>query len=118
MGNTNFSIILPRLLFTRSHGAELVAKAVRSLGVEGCTVNSRNDVIIKDGEKELKISLRCNLWNEADESRFWICVQDHSAQGISSWDNVDFFVTRGIGQGVKDQLGKSTYYEWTLGLTG
>lgn len=57
MGNTNFSIILPRLLFTRSHGAELVARAVREkLGVGLCTVNERNDVIIKDGEKELKIS--------------------------------------------------------------
>jgi lipoate-protein ligase A len=56
MGNTNFSIILPRILFTRDHGAELVAKAVRGLGVEGCTVNSRNDVIVKDGVKELKIS--------------------------------------------------------------
>jgi lipoate-protein ligase A len=56
MGNTNFSIILPRLLFTRNHGAELAAKAVRGLGVEGCTVNSRNDVIVKDGVKELKIS--------------------------------------------------------------
>jgi len=57
MGNTNFSIILPRLLFTRAHGAELVAKAVRGLGVEGCTVNSRNDVIIRDGDKELKIGI-------------------------------------------------------------
>lgn len=56
-GNTNFSIILPRLLFTRAHGAELVARAVKDrLGVEECTVNSRNDVIIRDGEKELKMS--------------------------------------------------------------
>jgi lipoate-protein ligase A len=65
MGNTNFSIILPRLLFTRAHGAELVAKAVRGLGVEGCTVNTRNDVIIKDGEKELKISPSSSV--KADE---------------------------------------------------
>ena len=44
MGNTNFSIMLPRLLFTRNHGAELVAKAVRErLGVEQCTVNERNE---------------------------------------------------------------------------
>jgi lipoate-protein ligase A len=56
MGNTNFSIILPRLLFTRAHGAELVARAMReALGMEQCTVNSRNDVIIRDGDKELKI---------------------------------------------------------------
>jgi lipoate-protein ligase A len=57
MGNTNFSIMLPRLLFTRNHGAELVAKAVRErLGVEQCTVNERNDVIIRDGERDLKVS--------------------------------------------------------------
>nr|KIR50581.1 lipoate-protein ligase A [Cryptococcus bacillisporus CA1280] len=36
MGNTNFSIILPRLLFTRSHGAQLVSRAVReTLGITG-----------------------------------------------------------------------------------
>lgn len=56
MGNTNFSIILPRLLFTRAHGAELVARAVRDhLGISQCTVNERNDVIIKDGDRQLKI---------------------------------------------------------------
>jgi len=56
MGNTNFSIILPRLLFTRAHGAELVARAIRErLGIEGCGVNKRNDVVIRDGKKELKV---------------------------------------------------------------
>jgi hypothetical protein len=57
MGNTNFSIILPRLLFTRSHGAELVARAIRRrLGIDGCGVNGRNDVVIRDGEREFKMS--------------------------------------------------------------
>jgi lipoate-protein ligase A len=57
MGNTNFSIILPRLLFTRSHGAEFVSRAVRErLGIKECTVNDRNDVIIRDGAKDLKVS--------------------------------------------------------------
>ncbi|WVW83244.1 hypothetical protein I302_105263 [Kwoniella bestiolae CBS 10118] len=57
MGNTNFSIILPRLLFTRAHGAELVSRAIRDrLGIKECTVNERNDVIIRDGEKEYKMS--------------------------------------------------------------
>ncbi|KAK6902798.1 hypothetical protein I203_108057 [Kwoniella mangroviensis CBS 8507] len=56
MGNTNFSIILPRLLFTRSHGAELVSRAIREqLGIKECTVNERNDVIIRDGQKEYKM---------------------------------------------------------------
>ncbi|XAO24119.1 hypothetical protein I312_102909 [Cryptococcus bacillisporus CA1280] len=57
MGNTNFSIILPRLLFTRSHGAQLVSRAVReTLGITGCGVNDRNDVIIRDGDREYKVS--------------------------------------------------------------
>ena len=62
MGNTNFSIILPRLLFTREHGAELVAKAVRErLGIQECTTNDRNDVIIRDEEKgkDFKVSSYC-----------------------------------------------------------
>jgi lipoate-protein ligase A len=55
LGNTNFSIILPRLLFTRSGGAQLVAKAIRDrLSVPSCTVNDRNDVVIRDPEPELK----------------------------------------------------------------
>lgn len=57
MGNTNFSIILPRLLFTRSHGAQLVSRAIReTLGITGCGVNDRNDVIIRDGDREYKMS--------------------------------------------------------------
>lgn len=57
LGNTNFSILLPRELFTRSHGAELVARAIReSLGVSNCTVNDRNDVVVKTENGNLKIS--------------------------------------------------------------
>ncbi|ORX39768.1 hypothetical protein BD324DRAFT_614915 [Kockovaella imperatae] len=57
LGNVNFSIMLPRLLFTRNQGAELVAKAVRDrLGISSCTVNDRNDVIIRTTERDLKVS--------------------------------------------------------------
>lgn len=56
LGNTNFSIILPRLLFTRAHGAELVARAIRDrLGIEECGVSKRNDVVIRDRGKEYKV---------------------------------------------------------------
>ncbi len=56
MGNTNFSIMLPRLLFTRNHGAELVAKAVRSrLGIGQCTVNDRNDVVLQNEKGQFKV---------------------------------------------------------------
>lgn len=56
LGNTNFSIVLPRLAFTRDAGAKLVARAVRErLGVEPCTTNARHDVVVKVPE-ELKVS--------------------------------------------------------------
>ncbi|WVR05086.1 hypothetical protein IAU60_002098 [Kwoniella sp. DSM 27419] len=59
MGNTNFSIILPRLLFTRSHGAEMVARAIRDrLGIAQCTVNERNDVIIRDEGRDFKMTYK------------------------------------------------------------
>lgn len=55
LGNTNFSIVLPRLAFTRDAGAKLVAKAVRErLGVAPCTTNARHDVVVKVPE-ELKV---------------------------------------------------------------
>ncbi|BEJ16084.1 hypothetical protein CspHIS471_0506890 [Cutaneotrichosporon sp. HIS471] len=60
LGNTNFSVITPRALFTRNGGAELVSRAVRErLDVPSCTVNERNDVVLRpDGTKEgeLKVS--------------------------------------------------------------
>lgn len=57
LGNTNTAVIVPRVHFTRALGAELVARAVRErLGIRECGVNDRNDVIIRDGEKSLKVS--------------------------------------------------------------
>ncbi|KIL70419.1 hypothetical protein M378DRAFT_183922 [Amanita muscaria Koide BX008] len=43
LGNTNFSIHLPRTSFDRHITAEIVVRAVRSLGVEA-HVNGRNDI--------------------------------------------------------------------------
>ncbi len=84
LGNTNFAIILPRLLFTRAHGAELVARAIRErLGVEGCRVNKRNDVVMRDGENDYKVGHIRDFPSRAVElmgkSGLWIRVQDHSA---------------------------------------
>ncbi len=49
LGNTNYSIAIPRVQFDRRTNAELVAQAVRMLGPQA-TVNDRNDVVI-DGYK-------------------------------------------------------------------
>ncbi len=45
LGNTNFSIHLPRLTFDRHHTAQIVLRAVRSLGIDA-NVNDRNDICI------------------------------------------------------------------------
>lgn len=45
MGNTNFSIHLPRSSFNRHVTAQLVLRAVRSLGVDA-SINDRNDVCV------------------------------------------------------------------------
>jgi lipoate-protein ligase A len=45
MGNTNFSIHLPRSSFNRHATAQLVLRAVRSLDIDA-SVNDRNDVCV------------------------------------------------------------------------
>lgn len=45
LGNTNFSIHLPRTSFDRHATAQVVLRAVRALGVEA-HVNDRNDVCV------------------------------------------------------------------------
>ncbi|TBU63239.1 Lipoyltransferase and lipoate-protein ligase [Dichomitus squalens] len=45
LGNTNFSIHLPRASFDRHATAQVVLKAVRSLGVDA-NVNDRNDICV------------------------------------------------------------------------
>lgn len=98
MGNTNFSIMLPRLLFTRAHGAELVARAIRErLGISGCGVNKRNDVVIRDGEKEYKVSLAYITpirFSQGEYTGFRISLQDHPASSLSSRDNAYLIISR------------------------
>ncbi|KAL4247120.1 putative lipoate-protein ligase A [Abortiporus biennis] len=45
-GNTNFSIHLPRSSFDRHATAQVVLRAVRSLGLDNAVVNDRNDICI------------------------------------------------------------------------
>lgn len=49
LGNTNYSILIPKDMFERRPNAELVARALNSLGVDA-KVNERNDITL-DGFK-------------------------------------------------------------------
>ncbi|KAK4687730.1 hypothetical protein P7C73_g2386, partial [Tremellales sp. Uapishka_1] len=103
MGNTNFSIILPRLLFTRAHGAELVARAIReSMGIEQCGVNTRGDVVIRDGAKEFKMSSSFtpigSRLMDGFVIRLRLGLQDHSKPSVPSRDYANFLVPGDVGQ--------------------
>uniref|UniRef100_D8PNI2 Putative lipoate-protein ligase A n=1 Tax=Schizophyllum commune (strain H4-8 / FGSC 9210) TaxID=578458 RepID=D8PNI2_SCHCM len=46
LGNTNYSIHVPRTWFDRNVTSQIVLRAVRGMGVPGATVNERNDVCV------------------------------------------------------------------------
>ncbi|KAG9006625.1 Biotin/lipoate A/B protein ligase [Tulasnella sp. JGI-2019a] len=46
LGNTNYSVLVPRATFARRPNAELVARAVQSLGPPAL-VNDRNDIVVE-----------------------------------------------------------------------
>ncbi|KXH28297.1 lipoyltransferase [Colletotrichum salicis] len=45
-GNVNYSVICPPANFDRDTHAEMVVRALRSLGVEGAAVNCRHDIVM------------------------------------------------------------------------
>ncbi|WYZ37105.1 hypothetical protein EsH8_II_000611 [Colletotrichum jinshuiense] len=45
-GNVNYSVICPPANFDRDTHAEMVVRALRSLGVEGVSVNCRHDIVM------------------------------------------------------------------------
>lgn len=47
LGNTNYSIHLPRSTFDRNSTAQVVVRAVRSLGIDA-GVNERNDICVSN----------------------------------------------------------------------
>ena len=60
-GNVNYSIIMPTAEFDRDKHAEMVARALRNLGVEKVRVNERHDIVVDktvpgEGELPFKIS--------------------------------------------------------------
>lgn len=48
-GNVNWSVISPPAHFTRDKHAEMVVRALRSLGVERARVNERHDIVLDQG---------------------------------------------------------------------
>lgn len=45
LGNTNFSIHLPRISFNRKATSEIILRAVRSLGIDA-HLNERHDIVV------------------------------------------------------------------------
>jgi lipoate-protein ligase A len=56
LGNTNFSIHLPRTSFDRRATAQIVLRAVKSLGVDDAHVNDRNDICVGEYKMSLLFS--------------------------------------------------------------
>lgn len=48
-GNLNWSITCPRADFTRDKHAEMVVRALRSLGIDRARVNERHDIVLDQG---------------------------------------------------------------------
>ncbi|ETS79464.1 hypothetical protein PFICI_09317 [Pestalotiopsis fici W106-1] len=59
-GNVNYSVICPPEVFDRDRHAEMVVRALRSLGVETARVNERHDIVLdvdgSSGSETYKIS--------------------------------------------------------------
>ncbi|KAK0106776.1 Biotin/lipoate A/B protein ligase [Cadophora gregata] len=60
-GNVNYSVIMPTADFDRDKHAEMVARALRNLGVDKVRVNERHDIVVDktvpgEGELPFKIS--------------------------------------------------------------
>ncbi|KAK5110721.1 hypothetical protein LTR62_005598 [Meristemomyces frigidus] len=50
-GNVNWTVICSSKTFTRDKHAEMVTRALRSLGVERARVNERHDIVLDQGER-------------------------------------------------------------------
>jgi lipoate-protein ligase A len=51
-GNMNYSVICPFSAFNRDKHAEMVVRALKSLGVEKARVNERHDIVVDKEDKE------------------------------------------------------------------
>jgi lipoate-protein ligase A len=51
-GNVNYSVICPTSAFNRDKHAEMVVRALKSLGAEKARVNERHDIVMDKEDKE------------------------------------------------------------------
>lgn len=93
LGNTNFSIHLPRASFDRHATAQVVMKAVRAMGVDA-NVNDRNDICV--GKEKI-----CALLPTARAAkltnmflRLRLRVQDCEGQSVSPRYNAHIYAIR------------------------
>jgi len=56
-GNVNWTVISPSAKFTRDKHAEMVVRALRSLGVSRSRVNERHDVVLDQGSEAKEIGI-------------------------------------------------------------
>ena len=96
LGNTNFSIHLPRAAFDRHRTARIVQRALVSLGIEA-EVNERNDICVggfKMSITSINPPVLYDLPCLNHKIRVWFSLQDCEYTGVSSWDYVDLYRAR------------------------
>ena len=114
LGNTNYSIHVPRTTFDRAVTANVVVRAVRALGVDAY-VNERNDICVA-GEK---MSASPNTGSCARRlmiivsrrayPRLRLGVQDCEQPSVSSWDDADLDEVGYPGRFVAHQQSRSVF---------
>ena len=98
MGNTNFSIHLPRRSFDRHLTAELVLRAVRSCNIDAW-VNERNDICVGPYKISFLWAVEMQLMNVVLRyPRVWFGVQDCERSSVPSRHNAHIVSARHLGQ--------------------
>jgi len=93
LGNTNFSIHLPRSSFDRHVTAQVVVRAVRSLNIDAW-VNDRNDICV--GPYKMSILWLSDSIHEPSSLRYprvWLRLQDCEGPSIPPWNNAHLIPT-------------------------
>ena len=113
LGNTNYSIHLPRTAFDRKDSAKVVVTALRALGIHEAHANERNDICahgfkIRFPSYILRsyrtyLATRVAFWSlilavlasksDSVQTLIRISVQDRKQPGVSPWHDVDFDTT-------------------------